>query len=93
MIETVKKLPSGFYAVMRGNDVHRADLIPWDGKRGTSYPYEITSECFRYFIDASGTVWCTENSSDTIHIWCGADRLNAHCHYLHQIAHRYQKGA
>lgn len=93
MTETVKKLPSGFYAVMRGNEVWRADLVQWDGKRGTSYPYEITSECFRYFIDASGTVWCTENSSDIIHIWCGADRLNAHCHYLHQLAHRYKNGA
>jgi hypothetical protein len=90
MTETIKKLPSGFYAIMRGADVWRADLVPWDGKRGTEYPYNVNAtECFRYFIDASGTIWCTENSSDRVHIWCGASDLNRHCAHLHRLLNRH----
>ena len=70
-----------------------ASLIAWDGKRGTAYPFTIDPESnFEYYSAADNTVYYTDRGGKNARIWCGGSRLSAHCHRLHQIAHRYTTG-
>jgi len=90
----IKKLPSGFYGVWSWNSTEghaplRADLIPWDGKRGTSCEYNAAgdSNYCDYYIDAENNVYYSVHRGDTGY-WCSGKRLSAHCHHLAQIAAR-----
>ena len=84
----IEKMPSGFYALTWASDgkIVRADLVPWDGKRGTSYEYDTSGET-DYYIDAENTVYYAVNGGGT-GTWCNGNRLNAHCRYLQQIKAR-----
>ena len=90
MLQNIVKLPSGFYALQWAStgEIRDTALLPWDGKRGTSYPYDITGESCEYYQTAEGTVYYTDKGGIDARIWCSASRLNAHCHHLHQVFSR-----
>lgn len=89
MTHNIISLPSGFYAlqVISTGEFLRADLLPWDGKKGTQYPYNPCSS-FEYYINAENTVYYTDKGGVNARVWCSGSRLNAHCHHLYQIANR-----
>ena len=89
MTHNIIKLPSGFCAlkVISTGTIYRADLLPWDGKRGTSYPVDLNPS-FEHYIDADNNVYYTDANGVNARIWCGGKRLNAHCHHLAQIRAR-----
>lgn len=89
MTHCIVSFPSGFYGIKtvpEGN-IYRADLIRWDGHKGTNYPYEL-NDAFNYYIDSENTVYYSHPENNDCFVWCGGKRLNAHCHHLMQIAAR-----
>lgn len=96
MFHNVIKFESGFYGiqVISSGAIWRADLIKWDGKRGTSYPYNIDDESnFEMYIDADNTVYYTDKGGQNCRVWCPGSRLNQHCFHLHQINAKRKKAA
>ena len=89
MMHSIERLTSGFYGlkVTSTGQFYRADLIPWDGKRGTAYPYDM-NETFEFYQDAENTVYYTDKDGANARVWCSGSRLAAHCHHLHQIHNR-----
>ena len=89
MTHKIIQFKSGFYGLVTvpENTIVKADLIPWDGKRGTDYPYEPIVT-FNYYIDANNTVYYTNLDNTDARIWCSGKELNRHCHHLAQIAAR-----
>lgn len=89
-LHNIEKLPSGFFAYTWADTgaIIRADLVVWDGKRGTSFPYSVDGTETAYYIDAENNVYYSVPGGNT-GIWCGASRLNSHCHRLAQIAARH----
>lgn len=89
MMHSIERLTSGFYGlkVTSTGQFYRADLIPWDGKRGTAYPYDMC-ETFEYYQDAENTVYYTDKDGANARVWCSGSRLAAHCHHLYQIQNR-----
>lgn len=88
----IEKLPSGFYAVWntnnRNTEYWRADLVRWDGKRGTRNEYNVDDRAgCNYYIDAENTVYYQIDGGDT-GVWCSGARLNAHCHHLAKLTAR-----
>ena len=83
-------LPSGFFAMEAKNgNISHPDLIRWDGKKGTYYPYDVESDHrTEYYINAENTVYYSEIGGIDARIWCPGSRLNAHCHHLAQIRAR-----
>lgn len=81
------KLPSGFCGlqVISSGQYCKADLIPWDGNRGTDYPYNVNNANFEYYIDAKNTIYYTDRGGIDARIWCAGKELNAHCKRLNQI--------
>ena len=90
MTHKIIKFPSGFYGLVTvpENTIVKADLIPWDGKRGTDYPHDLNNQIFEYYIDARNTVYYTDHDGINARIWCSGKELNRHCHHLAQIAAR-----
>ena len=90
MTHNIVKFKSGFYGlqVISTGEIIRASLVKWDGKRGTSYPYENRCENFEMYQDADNTVYYTDKGGINARVWCGGSRLSAHCKYLQQIAAR-----
>lgn len=90
---TIERLPSGFYGVWNYSDTneyapYRADLIQWDGKRGTGgWEFNTHDSSTEYYIDADNTVYYKVFGGDT-GIWCSGSRLRQHCHHLQQIKAR-----
>lgn len=84
---SIKKLPSGFYALYNGDVLADAALVEWDGKRGTEYPYTIDPNYCRYYIDSKNTVYYSVIKGGS-GVWCSGSELNRHCHRLAQIAAR-----
>lgn len=89
MTHKIIKFPSGFYGLVTVPEgtIVKADLIQWDGKRGTNYPHEPNPN-FNHYIDAHNTVYYTEPDNTYARIWCSGNDLNRHCHHLTQIAAR-----
>ena len=89
MTHKIIKFSSDFYGLVTvpENTIVKADLIPWDGKRGTSYPHE-PNPGFNHYIDAQNTVYYSELDNSDARIWCSGKDLNRHCHHLAQIAAR-----
>ena len=90
MTHDIIKFNSGFYGlrVISTNEFYRTDLIKWDGKRGTNYPYSVDSENFEFYINADNTVYYTDKGGANARVWCSGRNLNAHCHHLAQIRAR-----
>ncbi len=90
MTHNIVKMPSGFFGlqVISTGLFYRSDLIRWDGKRGTSYPYDAAGESFEMYIDADNTVYYANNNGIDARVWCSGSRLNQHCHHLMQIRAR-----
>ena len=90
MTHNIVKFKSGFYGmqVISSGEIIDASLVKWDGKKGTSYPYNPDNENFEHYIDANNTVYYTDKGGINARVWCGGSRLNAHCKYLQQIAAR-----
>ena len=65
-----------------------AALLPWDGKRGTSYPYDTSKDRFAYYIAADNTVYYSEQDGSDAQIWCPGCQLARHCHHLWQVRQR-----
>jgi hypothetical protein len=89
MTHNIVKFASGFFGlqVISSGEIVRADLIRWDGKRGTSYSYN-TGDSFEYYIDAANTVYYTDGDGKDARVWCAGKRLNDHCRHLAQIMAR-----
>ena len=89
MTHSIIHFKSGFHGiqVVSTGNIIKADLIKWDGKKGTSYPYEL-NDTFNYYIDANNTVYYTGKDDDDCRIWCSGKDLNRHCHHLAQIKAR-----
>lgn len=90
MTHNIVKFKSGFYGlkVISSGEIINASLVKWDGKKGTSYPYNPDNENFEHYIDANNTVYYTDKGGINARVWCPGSRLNAHCKYLQQIAAR-----
>lgn len=88
-LHNIEKLPSGFFAYTWADTgaIIRADLVPWDGRRGTSYPYNVADVQTAYYIDAKNNVYYSVPGGHTA-LWCAGEELNRHCHKLMQIAAR-----
>ena len=89
MTHSIVKFKSGFYGlkVLSTGEFYRADLIPWDGKRGTSYPVDLNTS-FEHYIDSENTVYYSDIGGADARVWCGWKRLNAHCQHLAAIKAR-----
>lgn len=87
---SVVKFKSGFYGmkVNSTGDIIDAALIKWDGKRGTSYPYNVENENFDYYIDAKNAVYYADKNGENLRVWCPGNRLNAHCKRLNDVLNR-----
>lgn len=81
MTHNIIAFKSGFYGIQISStgEIWRSDLIKWDGKKGTNYPYD-TSETFDFYIDAQNTVYYVPQNDISISVWCSGRNLNAHCH-------------
>lgn len=92
MTQNIVSFPSGFYGLTGYNsaDIIRADLVKWDGVKGTSYPFKWATESasFEYYQDAENTVYYTDKGGMDARIWCSGAELNRHCHHLWQIQNR-----
>jgi hypothetical protein len=89
MLQNAIKFNSGFYGIETAStgEILRADLIKWDGKRGTSYPFDVSGR-FEYYIDAENNVSYSDAGGKNLRPWCPGRSLNAHCRHLAQIAAR-----
>lgn len=92
MTHEIVKFNSGFYGikVCSTGQIWQADLIPWDGVKGTGgYTYDVENGGgFKYYIDAKNTVYYTRANDNECMIWCPGSQLFAHCHHLQQIKAR-----
>ena len=89
MTHAIVSFPSGFFGIKTVPEgiIYRADLIKWDGKKGTNYPHELNDN-FNYYIDANNTVYYSNPNINDCMIWCSGKDLNRHCHHLAQIKAR-----
>ena len=99
-MDNIVKLNSDFYALASAEsceqyektgkliDWKNAALIKWDGKKGTTYPYNVDGSSFEYYIAADNTVYYTDKGGKNARVWCAGNKLAQHCHHLQQIEWR-----
>ena len=99
-METIKKLPSGFYALFNGEKMIDPSLIVWDGKRYKSTDgnwYEFPEEVDKcrdfetWYQDTSGTIWIQYNDGTFCYMYSPGCVLYKHLCNMRKLARRYTK--
>lgn len=91
MTHNIISFPSGFYGiqVISTGEIIKADLVKWDGKRGSSTPYRYINDTqFEMYQDANNTVYYSDPGGVNCRVWCSGKNLSAHLHHLDQVLSR-----
>ena len=97
MTEIIKKLPSGFYAMYRGEKIIEASLIEWNGTRyldsagnWREFPEKVVTcrDFENWYQDATGTVYIQYKDESYLYIYAPGSRLYAHLLDMQRLARR-----